>query len=378
MKKRQMIGAFLTVSILSGLLTACGGKISTTGSSSAPAESVSAGSSSASSGSASAEGGKGSLNLYIWTEYVPDSVIQDFEKQTGVQVNVSTYSTNEDMLAKVKSENEGAFDIVQPSDYMVEQMIKQNMLQKLDHSKLTNLKNISDVFLNQSYDPENQYSVPYLAGVAGIAVNTSKIKDTITGYADLFNPKYKKSIVALDDYRAVLGMVARSLGMSMNETDDAKIAQIKTQAMKLKDNIKLYDSDSPKSALISGDCSLGYCWSGEIALAIRENPAIKIIFPKEGAYVFFDNWCITKGAKNTENAHKFINYMMEPQVAKAVSDEFAYLQPNQAAVKLLGDSYKNNPAENVPESVIKKGEHVKNLDTAALAKYNAIWTELKK
>ncbi len=374
MKKKQLLGALLAASVLLGGLSACGGKISTTGNASAPAGSTASG---ASAGEA-ASSGKGELNLYIWTEYVPDSVIQDFQKQTGIKVNVSTFSTNEDMLAKVKSESAGAFDIVQPSDYMVEQMIKQGMLQKLDRSKLTNLKNVSEAFLNQSYDPGNQYSVPYLGGVAAIAVNTSKIKDSITGYADLFNPKYKKTIVALDDYRAVIGMAARSLGLSMNETDGAKIAQIRAQTLKLKDNVKLYDSDSPKSALISGDATLGFCWSAEIALAMKENPAIKIVFPKEGAYVFFDNWCITKGAKNASNANTFINYMMEAQTAKAVSDEFPYLQPNKAAVGLLGDDYKNNPAENVPEDVINKGEHVKNLDTATLAKYNEIWTELKK
>ncbi len=368
MKKKQLLSALLASSILLSGLSACGGKISTNGS----------GASASTGGTSAATGGKGQLNLYIWTEYVPDSVIKGFQTQTGIKVNVSTYSTNEDMLAKVKSESEGAFDVVQPSDYMVEQMIKQGMLQKLDKSKMTNEKNISDAFLNQSYDPENQYSMPYLGGVAGIAVNTSKIKDSITSYADLFNPKYKKTIVALNDYRAVIGMAARSLGMSMNETDDSKLAQIKTQTLKLKGNIKLYDSDSPKSALISGDCNLGFCWSAEIALAMKDNPAIKIVFPKEGAYVFFDNWCITKGAKNAANANAFINYMMDAQTGKAVSEEFPYLQPNKAAVDLLGDSYKNNPAENVPEDVIKKGEHVKNLDTAALAKYNEIWTELKK
>lgn len=376
MKKKQLLGALLASSVLLGGLTACGGKISTTGNGSASVASEAA--TASPGGTSAASSGKGEVNLYIWTEYVPDSVIQNFQKQTGIKVNVSTYSTNEDMLAKVKSESEGAFDIVQPTDYMVEQMIKQGMLQKLDQSKLTNLKNISETFLNQSYDPNNQYSVPYLGGVAAIAVNTSKIKDNITSYADLFNPKYRKSIVALDDYRAVIGMAARSLGMSMSETDDAKIAQIKAQALKLKDNIKLYDSDSPKSALISGDATLGFCWSAEIALAMKENPAIKIVFPKEGAYVFFDNWCITKGAKNAANANTFINYMLEAQTAKAVSDEFPYLQPNKAAVELLGNDYKNNPAENVPEDAIKNGEHVKNLDTVTLAKYNGIWTELKK
>ena len=378
MKKEQFLGVFLASFILLGSLNACGGKISTTGGTAATSSAAENSAAASTAAPASGSSDKGVLNLYVWTEYVPDSVIQNFQKQTGIKVNVSTFSTNEDMLAKVKSESEGAFDIVQPSDYMVEQMIKQGMLQKLDQSKITNVKNISDAFLNQSYDPGNQYSMPYLGGIAGIAVNTSKIKDNITGYADLFNPKYKKTIVALDDYRAVIGMAARSLGMSMNETDGAKLDQIKTQVLKIKDNIKLYDSDSPKSALISGDATLGFCWSAEIALAMKENPAIKIVFPKEGAYVFFDNWCITKGAKNAENANTFINYMLDAQTGKAVSEEFPYLQPNKAAVDLLGDDYKNNPAENVPADVIKKGEHVKNLDPDTLAKYNAIWTELKK
>lgn len=355
MKKKRIVGALLACAMLCTSLTACGGGSST-----------------------AAAGSKGVLNLFIWTEYVPDSVIQGFEKETGIKVNASTFSTNEDMLAKVKSESEGAFDIVQPSDYMVEQMISQGMLQKLDSSKLTNLKNIGEAYQKRAYDPQGAYSVPYLGGVAAIAVNTSKIKDTITGYADLFNPKYKQSIVALDDYRAVLGMSARSIGLSMNEKDDAKIAQMKAQALKLKDNVKLYDSDSPKSALISGDCNLGFCWSAEIALAMKENPAIKIVFPKEGAYVFLDNWCITKGAKNVANAHAFINYMLKAETAKAVSEEYPYLQPNAAAVDLLGDDYKNNKAQNIPTDVIKKGEYVSNLDTETLAKYDAVWTELKK
>ncbi len=323
-------------------------------------------------------GKNGTLNIFIWTEYVPDSVVTNFEKETGIKVNVSTYSSNEDMLAKVKSEKAGAFDIVQPSDYMVTQMIDQGLLQKLDKSALTNLKNIGSQYLNQSFDPDNQYSAPYLAGVAAIAVNTNVIKDKITSYADLFNPKYKNTIVSLDDYRAVIGMSARSIGFSMNETDSGRLALIRTQVLKLKDNIKLYDSDSPKSALIAGDASLGYCWNAEIAMAMEENPAIKIVYPKEGAYFFEDNWCVTKGATHVKQATQFINYMLRAQVAKEVSEEYPYLQPNTAAIKLLGKTYTSNPAENVPESVIKKGEHVKNLDTATLAKYNAIWTELKK
>ena len=328
--------------------------------------------------SSSGQANKGTLNIFVWTEYVPDSVIECFEKETGIKVNVSTFSSNEDMLAKVKSESEGAFDIVQPSDYMVKQMADQGMLEGLDQSKLTNLSNIGSQYLNPAYDPGNKYSVPYQGGVAAIAVNTAKIKDNITSYADLFDPKYKGQLVVLDDYRAIIGVAARSLGYSMNETDPSKLAEIKTQLLKLKDNVKLYDSDSPKSALISGDCSLGIIWSAEIAMAMEENPDIKIVFPKEGPYVFMDNFCIPKGAKHYDEAMQFINYMLKPESAKAVMSEYPYLNPNTTAVNAMGDDYVNNKARNVPSEVISGGEYVQNLDADTLAVYDQMWTELKQ
>lgn len=353
--RRRVISVLLTT-VMALSLTACGGG--------------------SSSESSSKDGGE--LNLYVWTEYIPDSVISDFEDETGIKVNMSTFSSNEDMLAKVKSESEGAFDVVQPSDYMVEQMIAQDMLEKIDTEKLTNLSNIGEAYLKPSYDPTGEYSVPYMGGVAAMAVNTDKISTEVTKYADLFTEDFKNSLVVLDDFRAVIGMSARSLGYSMNETDTAKLDEIKVQTLSLKDNIKLYDSDSPKSALISGDCAAGYCWSAEIALAMDENPSIEIVYPEEGAYLFMDNWAIPKGAKNVEAATEFINYMLKAETAQAVSEEFPYLQPNDAAVELLGEDYVNNPAKNVPADVIEKGEYIQNLDTDTLAIYDGIWTELKK
>ncbi|MGB4659792.1 MAG: spermidine/putrescine ABC transporter substrate-binding protein, partial [Mobilitalea sp.] len=243
------------------------------------------------SSSSKAESGK-TLNLYVWTEYVPDSVIDKFREETGIEVNVSTFSSNEDMMAKVKSESEGAFDIVQPSDYTVTLLIEQGMLEKMDYEKLPNISNIGDAYLDMAYDPGNVYSIPYQGGVAAIAVNTAKITDPITSYADLFNENYSNSIVVLDDYRAVIGMTARSMGLSMNETDEEVLGGIKDKLLTLKNNIKLYDSDSPKSALISGDCNIAFCWSAEIALAMEENEDIEIVFPTEGAYTFMDNWCV--------------------------------------------------------------------------------------
>lgn len=320
----------------------------------------------------------GELNIFTWTEYVPESVIEDFEKEYGIKVNWTTFSSNEDMLAKVKTESAGTYDIVQPSDYMVEQMISQDMLMELDKDVITNIENIDSAYRDPSYDPGNKYSVPYQGGVAAIAVNTDKVSKEITSYDDLFSEDLKGNIVALDDYRAVIGMTARSMGYSMNETDTDKLAKIEEKLLKLKDNVKVYDSDSPKNSLISGDCTVGYCWAAEIALAQEENPAIKIVFPKEGPYVFMDNWAVLKTAKNSENAMKFINYMLDSETSQKVSEEFPYLNPNAKAVDALGDEYKSNEAKNPPADVIASGEYVSNLDTDTLAIYDAMWTKLKK
>ena len=319
----------------------------------------------------------GELNIFVWTEYVPDSVIQKFTEETGIQVNVSTFSSNEDMLSKVKAESEGTYDIVQPSDYMVEQMIAQDMLQELDLSKLENFKNIGDAYKNPSYDPDNKHSVPYLGGAAVIAVNTGKVDLDITSYDDLFDPALANSLVALDDYRAVIGMTARSMGKSMNETDPAVLSEVEAKLLTLKPNMKLYDSDSPKSALISGDCTAGFVWSAEAALAMEEDPDIKTIYPEEGPYLFLDSWCVTKGAKNTDAAMKFIDYMLEVSTMQEVLAEFPYMCPNTAAVEAMGEEYASNPAKNPPADAIAAGEYVKNLDTETLAIYDSMWTKLK-
>lgn len=329
-------------------------------------------------GSSGGKGENGEINVFVWTEYVPDSVFEKFEEETGIKCNVSTYSSNEDMLSKVKSEAEGTYDIVLPSDYMIKLMIEQDMLEELDQGALTNLSNIGEAYLNPSYDPGNVYTVPYQGGVAAIAVNTSKIDKEITSYADLFDPSLAGQLVVLDDYRAVIGMTARSLSYSMNETDPDKLAEIEEKLLTLKDNVCLYDSDSPKSALISGDASVGMIWSAEIALAMEEVPDIKVVYPEEGPYVFMDNWAILKGCKNFDGAMEFINFMLDPESAQMVSEEFPYLCPNEKAVEAMGSEYSDNEAKNPPADVIASGEYVENLDNETLEKYNEMWTKLKQ
>lgn len=318
---------------------------------------------------------KGELNVFVWTEYMPESVFSAFEDETGIKVNVQTYSSNEDMLAKVKSSNEGLYDIVVPSDYMVKMMIDQGLLSELDQSEIPNLSNIDASFLDQSFDPGNKYSVPYMGGVAALVVNKKMVDEDITSYKQLFDPKYKNSLVVLDDFRAVIGMAAKSLGYSLNTTDDAQLAKVSEALGKLKPNIKLYDSDSPKTAMLNGETSIGFMWNAEIAICTQESDDFQVVFPEEGCYLFLDNLSILKGAKNVENAHKFINFILKPEVSKMVSDEFPYLNPNGEAVKLLPDSYKNNPASNVPPEVFAAGEYVQDIGSD-VEKYDAIWTKL--
>lgn len=323
-------------------------------------------------------GKNGELNLFIWTEYVPEDLISDFEKESGVKVNVSMFSTNEEMLSKYKSGADGAYDIVQPTGYMVQNMIGEDLLQKIDTSKLENFGNIGSQYLNKDYDPDNRYSVPYMAVCTALAYDKSKV-DEPKSWDDLWGDQFKKEgLVSLDDPQELVPIVALTLGFDPNTTDTAELDQVKEKLLELKDSIKVFDSDSPKSALINGDVAGGDVWTAEIGLANRENPNIQVCYPSEGCGTGIDNWCITHDAKNQENALKFIDFMLRPESAKRVSEDYPYVQVNTAAIDLLGDDYKDNKIENVPAEVFEKGFSAVPLDDATLKIYNEMWTELKK
>lgn len=323
-------------------------------------------------------GENGELNVYFWTEYFPEELITKFQDETGIKVNFSTYSSNEDMLNKIKSEEEGAYDICVPTDYMVDMMKNQELLEVINTENIPNLSNVDSAYLGQYYDLENEYSIPYMGGCATLCVNTDKITEEITSWSQIFDSeKYSNSLCVLDDTRAVVGLAAKSLGYTMSETDPAILEEIQARLLELKPIIKAFDSDNPKSLLIGGEVDMAYCWNAEIALAISENPAMEIVFPEEGTYLFLDNLCIPKGAKNKENAEKFINFILDPENSKVISEEFPYLNPNKAALELLGEEYINNPASNVPSDVIANGEYVMDVGDS-LEIYDKMWTELTK
>ncbi len=316
------------------------------------------------------------LNLFNWSEYLPQELIDQFEEETGIVVNYNTYSSNEEMLAKIMTAP-GTYDLAVSTDYMVDIMIKQNLLEEIDLDAVEGEENMGESYMNLSFDPENKYSLPYMAGSALIAVNTKKIDFEIESYEDLWDSRLKDNIVVLDDQRAVMGVALKKLGRSINETDPAVLDQAAKELATLKPNIKVFDSDSPKSLLISGEVAVGYVWNGEAALAQQENPDIKIVMPKEGLYLWQDNFVIPKGAPHKENAELFMSFMMRPENSKICADNFPYTNPNTKAVELLDESIKSNKGVYPDKEVYEQGEFLKDVGETTVI-YDKIWTDFKQ
>ena len=290
----------------------------------------------------------GELNLFAWSEYVPQSVLDGFTKETGIQINYETYGSNEEMLAKLMS-GASSYDLIQPSEYVVEALVKEKLLLPLDKSKLPNLKNIGPEYWKQPHDPELTYSVPYMQGTVGIVINTEKVKEPVTGYADVFQPKYKGRIVILDDALEIVTWGLATQGIGPDGVTKENLAKVRPVLAKWLPLVKVYDSDSPKTALLNGDVDLGIAWSGEAAILIKEQPGkFAYVLPKEGAHMFIDNLVIPKDAEHVDAAHQFIDYILRPDVSQKISEEFPYTNPNLEARKLLSDAERANTASYPP------------------------------
>lgn len=319
---------------------------------------------------------KNVLNVLNWSSYIPDEIIRSFEEETGIIVNYGTYSSNEELLAKISSAKSGTYDLIFPSDYMVELMKDRNLLEKMDTSQLEHEENIKSEFLGLSFDPNNEYSLPFLGTTIVIAVNRDHISDTIDSFNDLLNESYQNNIVLLDDQRIVIGMANQALGYSLNDTDDTHLEDSKNWLLRLKKNVKAFDSDSPKTFLITNEVDIGVMWNAEAALALQNNPNIEIIYPRENSALSLDNYAIVKGAKHQENAYRFIDYLLQPEVMKQIVEEYPYINVNQETEKILDESYIDNPAANIPEEIIDRAEMVQNIGSH-ISKYDRLWAEIK-
>lgn len=295
------------------------------------------------------------LNLFCWTEYVPQSVIDAFTKKTGIKVNVQNYESNEEMLQKLLSGG-GKYDLIQPSDYMIEAMIKAGYLRPIDKEHVPDLKNIAPQFLDKSFDPGNKYSVPWMAGTVGIMVNTELVKDEIKGYKDVFQEKYKGRIITLDDARELVSWALASQDIDVNEVTPESLEKARQVLEGWIPLIGAYDSTSPKDALLKGNMAIGVIWNGEGGYILRDDKSgkFKWILPEEGTHLFIDSLAIPKAAKHPENAELFMNFILQPEINKMVWDEFPYLNPNAEGRKLLTPEQLANAAAFPPDEVVAK------------------------
>ncbi len=322
------------------------------------------------------------LNLYGWSDYVPQQLLDDFTAKYGIKVNYDTYSSNEEMLAKIQAGASG-YDLVIPSDYTVTIMIRQNMLEPIDMAQIPNFKNLDTRFVNRDYDPGNKYSIPYQWGTSALAYDKTKVPSEPKKWADLWDPAYKGKLVMLDDEREVIGMALEVLGFDRNSTDPAQLDQAKQKLVELKPNIVLFNSDDPETALITGEAVAGLVYNGNAALAKAENPNIEYICPEEGCGLWFDNLAIPKGAPHADAAMAFMNFLLEPQESILITKEFPYSNPNAAALEYLKandaatyDAYMNFTATNPPATFLANTATIKDVGDATTL-YDQLWTDFK-
>ncbi|MBS6032791.1 MAG: spermidine/putrescine ABC transporter substrate-binding protein PotD [Pantoea sp.] len=326
--------------------------------------------------SAQADDGK-TLYFYNWTEYVPPGLLEQFTKETGIKVIYSTYESNESMYAKLKTWKDGAYDLVVPSTYFVAKMRNEGMLQKIDKSQLSNFSNLDPNLLNKPFDPNNDYSIPYIWGATAIGVNSDEIDPkSVTRWADLWKPEYKQSLLLTDDAREVFQMALRKLGYSGNTRDPAQIKAAYQELKKLMPNVLAFNSDNPGNPYMEGEVNLGMIWNGSAYVARQAGTPLTIVWPAEGGIFWMDNLAIPANAKNKAGALKLINFLLRPDVAAKVAETIGYPTPNLAAKKLLPASVANDPSLYPSADVIQHGEWQDDVGDASV-QYETLFQQLK-
>lgn len=320
---------------------------------------------------------KKELFLFIWSEYIPDEVLADFEKHSGIKVTATTYDSSEAMYSKLKLTGGKGYDIVVPSADYVMRLGSEGLLQPLDQLRLKNRENLADKFKGRPFDPDNLWSIPYMWGSTALAVNTEKVDPkTVQSWGDLWRPEFKGRLLLPNDMRGVLGIGLKLLGHPLNSRDAGQIKAAYEKLKPLMASVKVFDSDSPKQAILAGEVDLAVMWNGEAKVANEENDKIVYIYPKEGFSMWMDNLAIPKGAKNVDAAYAFIDFILRPEVAARICSEMGYATPNKAAMGKLDKALLDNPIIYPPDEAFARGEFEGDVGKA-VATYEKYWTLLK-
>ncbi|MEF9990664.1 MAG: spermidine/putrescine ABC transporter substrate-binding protein [Romboutsia sp.] len=316
------------------------------------------------------------LNVYNVGDYIDESLIGKFEDETGIKIVYETYDTNESMYQKIKS-GSTKYDLIFPSEYMVEKMIGEDMLQEIDYKNIPNYKYISDDFKNTDYDPGDKRSVPYMWGTFGILYNTEMVDEDIDSWDVLWDKKYKGEIQMLDSVRDSMGIALKRLGYSMNTENIDEIEKAKNELIKQKSVVQAYVNDEGKDRILAEEAAMGIVYSGDALTLIEANPKLEYVTPKEGTNKWVDAMCIPNTAENKKEAEMFINFLLDPENAKINVDYIGYSTPNMGAYDLLDEETKNDPIAYPPDEVLDKSEIFIDLPPSVLRVYDDAWIEIK-
>lgn len=331
--------------------------------------------------------GEGVVNVYNWEDYISQDALDLFTQETGITVNMMNFTTNEDMMVQLRN-SPSSFDVVFPSDYCVERLIAENLLEQIDFSLVPDFQYIDPNLKNPSYDSQNLYSVPYMWGTVGILYNTTMVDEPVTSWGALFDPRYQNNVFMMDSIRDTMGITLKYLGYPMNTRNPLEMNAAKELLIKQKKDgiVKAYQVDETKDKMVAGEAALALMWSGDAQYAIdidQENaekngtePTLAYVVPDEGTNIWVDAMVIPKGAKNKQNAETFINFMCRPDVAQINCNEIWYSTPNLEAVKLMGDDYINNLTMNPTQEIIDRCEFLDDIEDV-IPIYNAMWLEIK-
>ncbi len=314
------------------------------------------------------------LNLYTWEGMFPQEILEGFEEETGIQINFSHFDTDEDMLAKLEETKGGDYDLVIADDYIIEVVIMQGLAQKLDTSKLNNYENLNPVFMSQFYDPANEYTIPYAAGIPLIMYDPALTDVDIQGYGDLWNAALEDNVALIGNYRVINGITLKALGESFNTNDLTVINKAGEKLLELAPNVRVINDSNTQDFIISGEVAAGFFYSSQIMAAKLARPDLEIVYPKEGLGFGIMACFIPSQAPNAEAAHKFMDYINEPENAAKCYEYIGYYCANMAAEELISEEMREFLV--LPETVTE-GEIIQNVSQEAEDLHWEIWSRFR-
>lgn len=321
----------------------------------------------------------GSLKVYNWGEYMDPQVLELFEKETGISVTYDEYETNESMYPII-AKGAADYDLICPSDYMIQKMSDEGLLEPINWSRIPNAKNIDDQYFEfaRGYDENNTYSMPYLWGTVGILYNKKMVKGPIDSWGVLWDTRYQDDILMQKSVRDAFGVALKYLGYSLNTTDEAQLDEAKQKLLEQKYSgvVQAYVVDEVRDKMIAGEAAMGVIYSGEALTCMEENEDLAYVIPKEGSNLWMDNFAIVKGAKNKENAEKFLNFLCRPEIMKMNFEYITYSVPSSKARELLPDEYKNSTIAFPALDSLKNCEVLKYVGKDGDSLYNQKWKEI--